>query len=192
MFTEFNSNSIYVSMYFEQSCYFFIQLINWRTLNRLVKIKMNLGIYLCWEIEWWKRELKYTERERNLSYYNQTHAIKNRNNITINQGLYSKLHILYLCLTHILSFAIRIELLPFVQYFFIFSSSFITQQKFFVSLTITKYFLLQNFVSMTSHTKLLHFITKWKKWFIFTIGNLNFHLNISHQSLNWTPDNESI
>ena len=117
-------------MYYEQCCYF-LQIINWRTLHRLVKIKMNLGIYLCWEIEWWKRELKYTERERNLSYYNQTHAIKNRNNITINQGLYSKLRILYLCLTHILSFAIRIELLPFVQYFFIFSSSFITQQKFF-------------------------------------------------------------
>ena len=164
---------------YEQCCYF-LQLINWRTLHRLVKIKMNLGIYLCWEIEWWKRELKYTERERNLSYYNQTHAIKNRNNITINQGLYSKLRILYLCLTHILSFAIRIELLPFVQYFFIFSSSFITQQKFFVSLTITKHFLLQNFVSMTSHTKLLHFITKWKKWFILTICKVNFHWKISH------------
>ena len=154
-----------------------------------------------WDLSLFRRRMKkerieiYRERERNLLYYNQTHAIKNRNNITINQGLYSKLHILYLCLTHILSFAIRIELLPFVQYFFIFSSSFITQQKFFVSLTITKYFLLQNFVSMTSHTKLLHFITKWKKWFIFTIGNLNFHLNISHQSLNSvtrTPDNESI
>ena len=90
-----------------------------------------------WDLSLLRRRMKkerieiYRERERNLLYYNQTHAIKNRNNITINQGLYSKLHILYLCLTHILSFAIRIELLPFVQYFFIFSSSFITQQKFF-------------------------------------------------------------
>ena len=132
----------------------------------------------------------YRERERNLLYYNQTHAIKNRNNITINQGLYSKLHILYLCLTHILSFAIRIELLPFVQYFFIFSSSFITQQKFFVSLTITKYFLLQNFVSMTSHTKLLHFITKWKKNDLFLpLVSLIF---IGTYHTNRTPDNESI